>query len=198
MWSRLTISVFIDRKMPSIIIDNIMLHWVGAGFGIMESILTDNGGEFSSEETREVASILNIEVCTTAAYSPFQNGLCERIHSVTDNMLLKLEEQCPGTPIEVLLSWANMARNALQMWHGFSSYQLVFDQNANLPNIMTDHLPAFEGSTNSDTLVQHLNALHASCTAFIQSEADERIRRALRNRVRASEQYYVNGDRVYY
>ena len=113
-------------------------------------------------------------------------------------MLLKLEEQCPGTPIEVLLSWANMARNALQMWHGFSSYQLVFGQNPNLPNIMTDHLPAYEGSTNSETLVHHLNALHASRTAFIQSEADERIRRPLRNKVRASEQNYVNGDRVYY
>ena len=89
-----------------------MLHWVGAGYGIMESILTDNGGEFSSEETREVASILNIDH-TTAAYSPFQNGLCERIHSVTDAMLIRLEEQCPNTPIEVLLCWANISRNSL-------------------------------------------------------------------------------------
>ena len=40
MWSRLTVSVFIDRKKPiSTIIDNVMLHWVGAGYGIMESIL---------------------------------------------------------------------------------------------------------------------------------------------------------------
>ena len=38
----------------------------------MESILSDNGGEFSSEETREVASILNVEVFTAAAYSPFK------------------------------------------------------------------------------------------------------------------------------
>ena len=62
-----------------------MQHWIGVGFGVMEGIISDNGGEFSSEETREVTSLLNLEVCTTAANSPFQNGLCERIHSVTDN-----------------------------------------------------------------------------------------------------------------
>ena len=77
MWSRLTVSVFIDRKRPSDTIDNILLHWVGAGFGIMKSILTDNGGEFSSNEMREVCSILNVQINTTAANSPFQNGLYE-------------------------------------------------------------------------------------------------------------------------
>ena len=77
--------------MPRTIINNIMLHWVGAGFGVMESILSDNDGEFISEP----ASILNIDGRTTAAHSISQNGLSERIHSVTANMLLKLEEQCP-------------------------------------------------------------------------------------------------------
>ena len=42
MWSRLTISVFIDRKTPQSVINTIMLHWVGAGYGVMKSILTDN------------------------------------------------------------------------------------------------------------------------------------------------------------
>ena len=85
-------SFFIDRERPSNIIDNIMLHWVGAGFDIMNSILTDDGGEFSSDEMRELCSILNVQISTTAANSPFQNGLCERIHAVTDTMILKLRE----------------------------------------------------------------------------------------------------------
>ena len=51
MWSCLTISVFIQRKQPGVVVDKIMLCCVGAGFGILESILTDNGGEFSSDET---------------------------------------------------------------------------------------------------------------------------------------------------
>ena len=36
-----------------------MQHWIGAGFGVMEGILSNNGGQFSSEETREVARLLN-------------------------------------------------------------------------------------------------------------------------------------------
>ena len=102
-------------------------------------------------------------------------------------MLLKLEEQCPGTPLEVLLCWANVARNSLQMWHGFSSYQIVFGKNPNLPNVMTDNLPALEGVTTSESTAKHLNALHSARKVYIQSEAHERVRRALRSKVRASE-----------
>ena len=47
MWSRLTISVFIDRKTPQSVINTIMLHWVGAGYGVMKvgagyGVITDN------------------------------------------------------------------------------------------------------------------------------------------------------------
>ena len=53
----------------------------------MDSCLWNNGinndrqrWEFSSDEMREVASILNVRLITTAADSPFQNGLCEHVH----------------------------------------------------------------------------------------------------------------------
>ena len=197
MWSRLTVSKFISRKKPTEVIDNIMLHWCGAGYGIMSSILTDNGGEFNADEIREISSVLNIETITTAAESPFQNGLCERNHAITDMMLLKLREQCPRTPIDVLLAWANTSRNSLQMWHGFSSYQLVFGKNPNIPNVMTDNIAALQGTT-SETLATHLNALHSSRKAFIESESSERIRRALYSKIRVSEQIFNNGDRVFY
>ena len=197
MFTRFSISVFIPRKKPSNVIDRIMMCWVGI-FGTMKCVLSDNGGEFSSDEMREVCSILNVEKLTTAAESPFQNGLCERNHAVVDNMLLKMQSQCPGTPQDVLLGWANMAKNSLQMWHGFSSYQLVFGQNPNLPNVMTAELPALEGTSTSEMLVQHLNGLHAARKAFIESEADERIRRALRCKIRASEECYGPGDLIYY
>ena len=179
MWSRLTISSFIQRKTPRSVIDKVMSEWIGV-FGVMEAIMTDNGGEFSSDETREVASILNVVVCTSAGESPFQNGLCERVHAITDTMLLKLQADNPTTQLNILLRWANMARNSLQMWHGYSSHQLVFGVNPNLPNIMNCNVPALEGSTSSETFAKHLNALHSARHAFIRSEADERIQRALR------------------
>lgn len=197
MWSRYTVSVFIQRKKTTEVIEKIMSHWIGI-FGVMGAIMTDNGGEFNSEEMREVASILNVMVCTSAGESPFQNGLCERVHSVTDMMLTKLEHDYRDVNEQSLLCWANMARNTLQMWNGFSSHQLVFGWNPNLPNIMTDKLPALEGRTLSETFAKHLNLLHGTRRAYIEVEADERIRRALLNKVRAAEQSYTNGDVVYY
>jgi transposase InsO family protein len=197
MWSRYTVSCFIDRKNPKCVIDKIMGNWI-AIFGVMRGIMTDNGGEFSSEETREVASILNLRINTSAAESPFQNGLCERIHSITDMMLLKLKADNPQTSLETLLKWANMARNSLQMYHGYSSHQLVFGISPNLPNILCDQPPALEGSTSSEVMARHLNALHAARESFIQSEASERIRRALRYKIRASEQIFYPGDNVFY
>ena len=197
MWSRYTVSVFIQRKRSNDVINALMQRWV-AVFGVMESIMTDNGGEFSSDEMREVMSILNVRLITTAAESPFQNGLCERVHAVTDTMLLKLEEENQHTDSGTLLCWANMARNSLQMWNGFSSHQLVFGQNPNLPGIMTDKLPALEGKTSSEVFAKHLNALHEARRAYIQTESNERVRRALRTKVRAAEQTFEKGDPVFY
>jgi hypothetical protein len=51
-------------------------------------------------------------------------------------MLIKLAAENKNVEIETLLSWVNMGRNSLQMWNGFSSQQLVFGKNPNLPNIM--------------------------------------------------------------
>ena len=104
MWARYTVSVFINRKRPSDIIDAMMTHWIEK-FGVMKSVLTDNGGEINSDEMREVESILNIQVCTTAGESPFQNGLCERVHAVTDIMLTNLEDEQNGANSETLLCW---------------------------------------------------------------------------------------------
>ena len=197
MWSRLSVSTVIKRKLSSVIIDNIMKHWIGV-FGIMTAILSDNGGEFNSDEMQEVCSILNVEHCTTAAYSPFQNGLCERNHAVVDSILLRLKEQYPKYDLETLLCWANMVKNSLQMWNGYSSYQLVLGRNPSFPNITSATPPALEGVTHSESLAKHLNTLHATRKAFIESETCERIRRALRSKIRASEQSYKHGDRVYY
>ena len=197
MYTRYTISVFLDRKLATGVIDAVMMNWVGL-FGVMNGVLTDNGGEFTSEEIREVASILNIDVKTTAAESPWQNGLCERVHQVSDMILLKLQAEYPKSRLHVLLKWANLARNSLQMWNGFSSHQLVFGRNPNLPDVMNARIPALDEYTNSQVFAEHLNALHAARQAYTKSESAERIRRALRHKVRASQQKFEIGERVYY
>ena len=124
--------------------------------------------------------------------------VCVRVHAVTDRILVKLRAQFLKTPLDILLKWANMDRNSLQMWNGFSSHQLVFGQNPNLPGIMTDNVPVFDRKTSCDIFAKHLNALHAARQSYVQLETDKRIRRALRSKIRAYEQTFVMGDLVFY
>ena len=195
MYSRLTISCFIERKKPEEVINKLMEKWIGY-FGVMRFLLNDNGGEFTAEEVREVKDILNVVDLTTGAESPWQNGLCEKNHHTVDVMLERLVEDYPKTPEETLLAWANMAKNSMQNIYGFSPNQLVFGTNPNLPNIMTDGLPALDGKTSSEVFAHHMNALHASRKAFIESESSERIRRALRRNVSTVNRVWCHGDIV--
>ena len=197
MWSRYSMSTFIRNKEPKTVVDIIMRRWIGT-FGLMQGLLNDNGGEFSCDETREVASILGVKLFTTAGYSPHQNGLCERVHGVVDLILSKLKMDNPKVDINVLLGWANMAKNSLHTHHGFSSHQLVFGTNPNLPNLLTANPPALGGETMSKIFAEHLNTLHSAREAFIKSEADERLRRALRKKITTIEQNYDKGDTVLY
>ena len=62
-----------------------MSHQIGI-IGAMGAIMQDNREEFNCEEMQEVASI-----CTSEEENPFQNVLCEIVHSLTVTMLTKLE-----------------------------------------------------------------------------------------------------------
>ena len=197
MWSRLSVSVQIHRKKPSEVIDSIMQHWI-AYFGVPGSILNDNGGEFTSDEIREVKSILDIHDLTTGAESPWQNGLCEKNHALIDNILERLDEDYPQIDLKTKLAWAGMAKNSLQMTYGYSPNQLVFGQNPKLPNILSDGPPSWEDSTTSEMIAKHLNTLHSARKAFIQSECSARLKTALKSKIRTNNEVYNYGDVVYY
>ena len=156
MFTRFTTGRIIKSKKPSTIVDNVVQMWIGNGFGSPKKFLADNGGEFANEEFKDMCENLNIEVLHTAAESPWQNGLCERNHAVVDRCLEKIMEDNPKLNLSQGLAWALNAKNCLQMWNGFSSYQLVFGQNPNLPNVMTDNLPALEGIKNSNAIIRHI------------------------------------------
>ena len=198
MLTRLGVSVFIRNKTPQEVVENVLQHWIGAGWGVMEGILVDNGGEFNNEEIREMSSILNIKISSTLGESPWSNGLCERNHQITDRMLEILVEENPKSDEKILLAWANVAKNSLQMWNSFSSYmyQLVLGKNPNLPNIMTRKLSALQGVTTSEILKHHLDAMHSTRKAFVKCEADEKICRVLHHPVRATEEIF-NKETVY-
>ena len=198
MATRFTRSTIVNSKEPKVIVDNIFKIWIGTGIGAPKSILCDNGGEWSNETFLEMCENTNISIMHTAAESAFSNGICERNHAIIDEMVYKIMEQQPRLSLGVALAWAVNSKNSLQMVEGYSPYQLVFGRNPNLPSVIHDSSPALEGMTKSEIVASHLNASHNARKAFVQAEASEKIRRALRHRVRPSGKKYDQGEHVYF
>lgn len=198
LFSRFTTARIIKDKKPSTIIDNVMQMWIGSGFGAPQKFLADNGGEFANEDFRNMCGNLNIQVLNTAAESPWQNGICERNHAVVDRCLEKILADNPTVSLETALVWAINAKNCLQMWNGFSSYQLVFGQNPNLPNVMRDLPPALEGTTMNQVFAKHINTLHAARRAYIEAESSSKIRRALKHKIKVNCTQFDRGCKVFY
>ena len=166
--------------------------------GAPKKFLEDNAGEFANSKFTDMCGNLDVFMMNTAAESPWQNGLCARNHAVVDCCLEKIMEDNPHIPLKTTLSWALNAKNSLQMWCGFSSYQLVYGKNPNIPSVMTDNLPALKGSTISSCFAQHINTLHAARQSYIEAESSERIRKALRSKMRTFATAFESGCRVYY
>ena len=180
MFSRFTLACIIHDKHPDTVINCIMQTWVGSGMGTPKKFLADNGEKFANPEFTDMCENLNVFMMNTGAESPWQNGLCERNHAVVDCCLEKIMKDNPHISLKTALSWALNAKNSLQMWCGFSSYQLVYGKNLNISSVMTDNPPALEGSTISSSFAQHINTLHAASRSYIEVESSEHICKALR------------------
>ena len=195
--TRYSAACIVRTKHKVEIIRQIYRIWISY-FGSPKKFMSDNGGEFSNDLFREMNEKLNIETATTAGESPFSNGTVERHNKTLMEAMQKTitDVKCEQ---DIALAWAVSAKNALQNRGGFSPNQLVFGRNVNTPTILTDKLPTLEPTTSSDIIRKNMEALHSARKNFIQSEASEKVRRALRHKVRSySDEHYVSGDKVYY
>lgn len=195
LFTRYSAATLITSKRASVIVQKFLQIWISV-HGSPKSILSDNGREFNNEEMRDLAENFNIIVRTTPAESPWSNGLLERHNRTLTDILNKVK--CDQSiDLETALAWSVSAKNCLNNTHGYSSHQLVYGANPNLPTTLTDKSPALEGTTMSLKVANHLNALHVARKGFIEAESSERIRRALRKQIRTYDNF-VTGDQVYY
>ena len=195
--TRYSAAALITTKHQDEMIRNICLIWIGY-FGYPQKFMSDNGGEFSNEKFCEMSEKLNIETITTAAESPFSNGIVERHNLMLAEAMYKTIDDVHCEP-KIALAWATCAKNSLQSYNGFSPNQLVFGHNINIPSVLTDDLPALESWTTSDIIRENMKAMHVARQKYVEAESSEKIRRALRHKVRSyADVKYSNGDRVYY
>merc|ERR1739842_282852 len=167
-------------------------------FGAPKRILSDNGGEFDNPEMRALGEAFNITIKTTAAESPWSNGICERLNGVLGTLVNKILDDV-NCNIQMALAWAVSAHNAYDNNSGYSPNQLVFGFNPAIPNIYNSNLPGLENVTSSEIVRRNLNALQVAGQEFVKFESDERIKRALRHNVRNTcIDSLENGNEVYY
>ena len=104
VFSRFGQATLIPSKHKDMIVQAILKNWVSI-FGVPQSIFSDNGGEFDNHLLRNVAELLGTRVITTAAYSPWSNGIIERHNAVLENMVLKLTDDSKCSVADALV-WA--------------------------------------------------------------------------------------------
>ena len=187
----------INNKMPSTIIRGLFKCWI-ALFGAPDKLLSDNGGEFNNHEVRALGEAFNIKIMTTAAESPWSNGICERLNAEIGERVCRIfnEAKCD---LELALAWAVSARNALSNKSGYSPNQLVFGFNPAIPDVFNSKLPALEPVTSSEIVRENLTAMHLARRDFIRYESDEKIKRALKHNTRPSRVENLSaGDNIFY
>ena len=128
---------------------------------------------------------LGITVKTTAAESPWSNGLVERRNLVLSEMLDKIIDET-DCGVSLAVSWRVNAKNSLHNVHGFSLYQLTLGKNPKLPSTLSDKVLALTNKPVSKVISQNLEALHKAREAFTAAENSERIRGALSHNIRTT------------
>ena len=109
--SRYSQATVVTNKSAPEIVKQIFDLWIRV-FGCPEKILSDNGGEFNNKELLDLCDKCNLRVLTTAAESPWSNGLVEKHNGILGQMVEKMLDDEPLDP-KLAVHWAVAAKNSL-------------------------------------------------------------------------------------
>ena len=131
------------------------------------------------------------KVSTPASCSPWSNGVVEQHNQTLTNILLKLKEDV-NCDWETTLAGPVSPKISMINNNVFSPVQLVLGPNPNLPSIFTTEFPALENKPASAVVGLHISAPHSARMAFVLSESNENIKRALRKETRQETRPSIN------
>ncbi|BFZ23001.1 hypothetical protein BsWGS_26040 [Bradybaena similaris] len=117
-------------------------------FGFPKSILSDNGPQFVSKLTAEVAKLLGIQHKFCSFYHACANGLCEKINGVLKNLLAKVTYDHPDQWDKFLQPVLFAIREMPNESIGLSPFEILF--GANPRGIMDLYKDMITGKEMSD------------------------------------------------
>ena len=142
-----------------------------------------------------MAEKFNITVLTTAAESPWSNGLCEKHNGIIGDMIHKTMND-GVQDLDLAIHCCISAIYALHNVYGNIPNQLVFGRNPNDPVVYCYKPPAQNQSTIGEHVLRNLQALQLSCESCVKQESDEHLRRVLARKNRNT-LHFMNGDSVF-
>ena len=197
-FTRFKAAVFIKNKRGSTIAEHLVLDWVKL-HGAPKYLMSDRGTEFVNGEMKEFCQFHGIRFTSTASYSPHQNAYVERGHAVADRALERMITADPALKPEVALAWVIQAVNTLQNVNGFTPFQLVFGRLPRHPTLVEDNPGANEEIADSQAMwARHYRMMMAAREAFIKSESDRVLRKALEQRTYTDPSKVGPRDWVYF
>eukprot|EP00435_Cladocopium_sp_Y103_P063185 s737_g24.t1 len=171
--------------------------------GPPRKLISDGGGEFGEEWTDALTRDGTIHD-TTAAYSPWQNGVCERAGSTWKAAFQKaiLELDPKGKhEVEEVCDHVTCARNALTRKEGYSPCQHVLGQDVRIPGTIleVERQEQFESALEQgEHQYERAHRMRlAARRAFLEADSDMRIRRAIGHRTRPQRGPFHPGNEVY-
>ena len=97
-------------------------YWISL-FGSLNTVLSDNGGEFISKEFIDLCENFNMKVKTIAAEAAWSNGVCEHDNAIITDIILKVRNYT-NCDWETALDWGI---NGFINVSGFSLHQIVLE-----------------------------------------------------------------------
>ena len=166
-------------------------------------VWSDGGPEFQGIFTNLLGSDGTIHEMT-GSYSPWQNGMCERLGGVWKEAFRKavLEAVPDGrAEIEELCDQVNAAHNSLTRKDGFSPSQHVLGMDVRLPGVIMTG----EGNEVIESAVlqgekgftRRMNIRNAARAAFMNADSEAKVRRAFHARSRVASVPLAPGDLAY-
>ena len=129
--------------------------------GLPDSILSDQGSNFTSEILKQVAALLRIQLTTSSPYHQQTNGLVERFNGTLKSMLRKYALEAPQSWDELLPYLLFAYREVPQASTGFSPFELLYGRQVRGPLALV-----------KDSWAQPGNELLTSTAEFVISLRD--------------------------
>ena len=182
----------LGRRLENRHLEHVLPAWSDMWFswaGTPQKVYTDPAGEFRSDQWLNFLQANDIQ--SDLSTESWQNGRIERHGQVIKRMLDRYDqEEKIQNPQEfdAVLRSCFQAKNSLMRHQGYSPEQIVLGKSSKIPGSLTSderaaaHSHAFGQSTESERFREQLDMRARARRAFLFTDNDQALRRALLRR----------------